>query len=211
MSRTLKYVLVCITAILIIGAIVFFVLAHFMFSSFESDETFTKKDLIENFNKKSTEISDLRSYFKHIVPANKNIEIEFDNDEISRLVIAPNDIGKNANTAVEFEDWNIDVNSKKMDSLLVVLNWSKDGLNTLKQKLEYANCISIASGEPTVIGFKRSGLGMYFFDVFDKPISDDKIERYNDSCTYILVNRKLVLEYGGGAIGPQCFSKDVFK
>jgi hypothetical protein len=40
---------------------------------------------------------------------------------------------------------------------------------------------------------------------FDDPIADSLKIKYNDGCTYILVDNRLVLEYGGGAIGPQCF------
>jgi len=51
-------------------------------------------------------------------------------------------------------------------------------------------------------------MGMYSYNVFDKTIADSLKNHYNDSCTYILYNDKLVLEYGGGAIGSQCFPKN---
>ena len=87
------------------------------------------------------------------------------------------------------------------------MGWTRETLEKLKEKLDRADCIQIKNGEPTKIGYKRSGLGMYSFNIFDKPIPNDLIDQYNDSCTYILMNRKLVLEYGGGAIGSQCFYK----
>jgi hypothetical protein len=48
-------------------------------------------------------------------------------------------------------------------------------------------------------------MGRYSFNLFDKPIADSLKTAYNDGCTYIMVNDRLVLEYGGGAIGSQCF------
>ena len=78
-------------------------------------------------------------------------------------------------------------------------------VKNLKDKLDKANCIGVTSGEPCNISFQRSGMGMYSFNVFDKPIPEREKAQYNDSCTYILANDKLVLEYGGGAIGSQCF------
>jgi hypothetical protein len=78
-------------------------------------------------------------------------------------------------------------------------------LKTLKEKLDKANCIQIESGEPAKIGFQRSGMGMYSFNVFDNPIPDSLRNNYNDSCTYIMATDRLVLEYGGGAVGSQCF------
>ncbi|QRQ63852.1 hypothetical protein [Sphingobacterium multivorum] len=50
-----------------------------------------------------------------------------------------------------------------------------------------------------------SRMERYSFNVFDKPIADSLKTAYNDGCTYIMVNDRLVLEYGGGAIGSQCF------
>lgn len=46
---------------------------------------------------------------------------------------------------------------------------------------------------------------MYSFNVFDAPILDTERQKYNDSCQYILVSDVLVLEYGSGAVGSQCF------
>jgi hypothetical protein len=97
--------------------------------------------------------------------------------------------------------------SRKVDSLLWKLNWTDQTLKTLKEKLDAANCISVESGEPCKIGFQRSGMGKYYYNLFEKPIPDSEKRRYNDSCTYILYNDNVVLEYGGGAIGLQCFPK----
>ncbi|MBP2618769.1 hypothetical protein [Chryseobacterium jejuense] len=83
------------------------------------------------------------------------------------------------------------------------MNWTEDEIKILKEKLDNANCISIKDGEPVKIGFKRSGLGMYSFNVFQKRDTDRSI--FNDGCQYILRNHNLALEYGGGAIGQQCF------
>ena len=74
--------------------------------------------------------------------------------------------------------------------------------------MDKADCIQIESGEPTKIGWQRSGMGMFSYNVFDKPIPDSLKKQYNDSCTYIFYNKKLVLEYGGGAVGSQCFPKN---
>jgi hypothetical protein len=94
-----------------------------------------------------------------------------------------------------------------VDSVIRTIGWTQQTLKELKQKLDKANCIQIESGEPTKIGWQRSVMGMYFYNVFDKPIQDSLKSRYNDSCTYILYNDKLVLEYGGGAVGSQCFPR----
>ena len=172
------------------------------------DRTYSTADLIKNFNLKKSEIYDVKKYTNDIVPKYKNVDIEFENDrEIAVLVITPIDTGRGSDLTA-FEDWNLKIGSKKVDSLLAILGWKNETLTTIKRKLDDANCISIATGEPAKIGFKRSGMGMYFFNVFDNPISDTvRSKYYSDSCLYIYVNKKLILEYGGGAVGPQCFPR----
>ena len=48
-------------------------------------------------------------------------------------------------------------------------------------------------------------MGMHFYNVFDYEIPLGLKEAWIDSCQYIFYNNKLVLEYGGGVIGPDCF------
>ena len=48
-------------------------------------------------------------------------------------------------------------------------------------------------------------MGVYMYKVFDEPLDDKLTEKYNDGCTYIFHEENIVLEYGGGAVGPQCF------
>jgi hypothetical protein len=49
---------------------------------------------------------------------------------------------------------------------------------------------------------------MYFYELFGKPIPDSLKDTYNNGCTYIIYNPTVVLEYGGGVLGPQCFLKE---
>jgi hypothetical protein len=87
------------------------------------------------------------------------------------------------------------------------LGWNQKTIEQLNEKLAKANCISIKNGVPTKIGFQRSGLGIFFYNVFDKPMSDSLRMQYNRGCAYSIHSNKLVLQYGGGAVGPQCFPR----
>jgi len=194
-----------IAGVTVVGFIVYVIYLFYALNSFDG-KNYTPEELVKSFNEKRKEIYEVKSYFNHIVPKYKVVAIEFTNDdEIGRLDIVPKDTGRGSDVTVQFEDWNLKIKSHKVDSLLKVLGWTNNTLSVLKKKLDNANCISIDNGEPAKIGFKRSGMGMYFFNVFDKPMPDGLKARYNDSCMYIYVNSKLVLEYGGGAIGNQCF------
>jgi hypothetical protein len=174
----------------------FILIIFFAFGGYDKDYTLT--ELKENFEDKKTEIFEVKTYINKIVPSNKLVHIEFeDNNTLGIFHVKVED---------KFEsNWDVKIKSGKAETLLQKLGWTKETLKTLKNKLDKANCIGITSGEPCNISFQRSGMGMYSFNVFDKPIPDSLKVRYNDSCTYIMVNKKLVLEYGGGAIGSQCF------
>lgn len=203
----LKKILIGISIVIGIGILAFTgwkLMILFAFGGFDKDYSVT--DLKENFEKNKTEINELKRYFNEIVPKNRFVEIEFENDNtLGRFGIKVLDSTAGNPNGPMFLEWDLKTNTAKMDSLIEPMGWTRETLKTLKEKLDKADCIQIESGEPTKIGFKRSGMGIYSFNVFDQPIPDNLIEQYNDSCTYILVNRKLVLEYGGGAFGSQCF------
>jgi hypothetical protein len=196
MSKTLKWILIIIgSSLLLFVAYVFYGLATF---SFDDGKYYSKQDLIDNYNKKSRQIRDLKNYINSVVPANTSVDIEFDGRK--RFFIFH--VVENGNYD---SNWDLKLNSPKVDTLLERLHWTKQTLKTVYEKLEAANCISVKNGEPCNIGFQRSGMGKYYYNIFDRPIPDSLKAEYNDSCTYILYNDKVVLEYGGGAVGPQCF------
>ncbi|WP_445749236.1 hypothetical protein [Polaribacter sp.] len=195
----LKKILIGLSIVVGIGLLIFvgyIVMIIHAFGGFDKDYSVT--ELKENFEAKKTEIYEIKNFVNKIMPSGKLVHIEFE-DNNTMFIFHVNEDDKFEN------NWDVKINSAKADTLLKKLGWKLEDLKTLKEKLDKANCIGVSSGEPCKINFQRSGMGMYSFNVFDQPISDTLIEQYNDSCTYILVNRKLALEYVGGAIGRQCF------
>ncbi len=181
----------------------------FMFFSVTVNTFHTKQELIVNYSKHQTQIIELKRYFNSIVPKNKQVEIEFEGDRrLTRFGVSTIDTATGQRVYPEFLDWDLSTNSGKVDSVIKSIGWIQQTLVDLKQKLDKANCIQIENGEPTTIGWQRSGMGMYFYKVFDLPIVDSLKMLYNDSCSYILYSNKVVLEYQGGAIGSQCFPKN---
>jgi len=204
-KTTRRKILIGLAITIGIGIIVYIVRMITIFSAFGAfDKDYSVTELKENFEKNKTEILELKQYFNDIVPKNKFVEIEFkDNNTLYRFGI--NTLGSSKSPM--FLEWDLKTNTSRMDSIIVQLGWTRETFKTIKAKLDKADCIQIESGEPTKIGFKRSGMGMYSFNVFNHPIPDSLKANYNDSCTYILAGEKLVLEYAGGAVGPQCFYK----
>jgi hypothetical protein len=106
---------------------------------------------------------------------------------------------QNASVEVNFE-------SNNEPSILSYTNWSKQQLSELKAKLEKANCMSILNQKDyLVIGFKQSGMGAYYYRIFNSSLTDANRKEFNDGCTYSIYKENIVLEYRGGAIGSQCF------
>lgn len=197
MNRALKGLLIFLGIILfLIGG--FYLFLHIAFDGIFTGPSYDKKDLIENYEARTDEILDVKNYYKSILPDGASVTIEFDNDKELGIFHVKTD-------SIYQSNWNLKIKTPKVDSLLTELNWTTKELRILKEKLDKANCISIAGKDPIVIGWQRSGMGMFSYNIFDSDLEKDKIEDYNDGCTYIFYKDNIVLEYGGGAIGPQCF------
>ena len=198
MSKILKWILIIIGlgGALFIGYVLYIGLT-FSFP-FDDGKFYSTKDSVDNYNAKTEEINELKRYVNTVISANKSVDIEFDGNKRLRIFHV-------FDNGVNDSNWDLNISSSKVDALLEKLGWTRQTLKTLKEKLNAANCISIKNGEPCNIGFQRSGMGKYYYNIFDKPVPDSLKSSYNDSCTYILYGDKVVLEYGGGAIGPQCF------
>lgn len=200
MSKTLKYIFIGLAGVLgllILGGIVFILMIFAAFGGF--DKNYSVAELEGEYLENKAEINDLIQYYYTIKPSDKVVDIEFKNDKVLERIT----ITSLSNSKQAYQNWDINVAELTRSKLKSELNWTKDEIEMLKEKLDNANCISIKDGEPVKIGFKRSGLGMYFFNVFQKRDTDRNM--FNDGCQYILCNRNLAFEYGGGAIGQQCF------
>lgn len=203
MDKFLKWLLIVI-GVIVAGFMVLFIVVMAAFGAF--DKTYTKQDLIENYLEKEKEIQELKAYFNEIVPKGKEVHLELDGSEMAIFHVTTYD--SITGSKGYDSNWNLEKGSVKADMLLMSLGWTKNTINTLRQKLDDANCISVDNSKPFTVGFQRSGMGMYFYKIFDEPLPDSLKNQYNDSCTYMIYTDKVVLEYGGGAVGPQCFPWD---
>jgi len=196
MNQPLKIFLIIVgISSIIIGG--FSLVIIFALKSIFIGPLYNKQDLIDNFELKTREILEVKSYLDSKVPADTYIFIEFKAEQIRMFDIRN---GENYDT-----NWDLDINSRKTDSLLNVIGWMKEDLYILKDMLYSANCISVSSGKPVRIGWQRSGLGKFYYSIFDRRLDDSLLKKYNDGCTYIYYKDNIVLEYAGGAIGSNCF------
>jgi hypothetical protein len=173
--------------------------------------TSSKKELIRNIDSNYANILALKTYFQNIVPSDYFIYIEFKSPDKIRKLDESIDFWvyrKDMNTndkQVVFQEWNIEIKSTKLDSLLQLIKLKRKDLQELKMYLDKANCISISNRDEFEVGFARSGMGKYSYLIFDKPLNKEEMDKYNNGCEYIFYKDNIVLKYGGGAIGSQCF------
>ncbi len=190
---------------------------------FISMDNSSKDELIENYQMNKTSIFSLSEYFEKIVPEEYKVYIEFtDKKHIDLWVYEKADSVYSQWTCL-FQQWDIDPfdyemkpltkydsskyapKTKDLSLIKNKLNWTDSIFIKIKENLDKANCISIENGNPTEVGFARSGMGKYFYYLFSDSIPNSEIKKWNDSCMYIYYDPQIVLGYGGGAIGSQCF------
>jgi hypothetical protein len=169
----------------------------------------SKEEQIRNIDSNFAKIDELRTAYKKLVPANHSIYVEFNPKdevfEIKETVTIKAFKKDNQGTTPLFSEWDLDYNDKKLDEILKSLSWDKKTLSTIQLLLSAAKCISIENGEITSIGFARSGLGKYYYKLFNKDLTTEEAEKYNDGCRYIFYKKNIVFEYGSGAVGSLCF------
>jgi hypothetical protein len=168
----------------------------------------SKKELTQNIDLNYEKINALKIQYTRLVPANYTVSIEFNPE--NKIVSTKETIDlkivllKDKETTVT-QEWNLEYNSQKLNSMLAMLKWTNETLTIIKKLLTDANCVSIENGQITTIGFARSGMGKYSYLLFDNNLTAAQVKRYNNGCSDIYYKNNIVLEYGGGAVGPQCF------
>ena len=194
--KIIKYLAIGSSIIIIIYFVIVYIALEIAFGGF--GPTYTKADLIQNYETHKTSINAVKEYVQSTLPKNKTVFIEFENEHTLSIFHVTIDGNQESN-------WQVAVKSAKADSLLNLLGWSKTTLTILKSKLDLANCISVSNGGVFQVGYQRSGMGMYFYNLFDEPLTDSLKAAFNGGCTHIYYKDNVVLEYGGGAFGRQCF------
>ncbi len=166
----------------------------------------SKTELIDNYQENKKNLIKLRNEYENLVPDSLIVEIEF-NPENKIVSMPPSiDIKIYSSTTKKWNnEWNIEIQSNKLDSMLNKIGWTQKELDYVQKLLISANCISIQNGEYTTIGFARSGMGKYYYRIYNHDLTAEEIENVNDDCMYIYYEKNIVLEYGSGATGSLCF------
>lgn len=180
-----------------------------------------KSDLIANYEERETQIREAVNHFESIMPNTFKVKIRFkSSDEIDLEIYEKSDIS--LENELVFRKWNIDIDNYteepqteydkkyngKTNSFNLAkqkLKWTNKTIRELYEKLESAGCIGISNWEPIEIEYGYNAFGVYSYKLFKEELSEEQIDHYNDGCLNIYYKNKVVLSYGGGAIGMQCF------
>lgn len=182
----------------------------------------SKVKLVSNLEKNKDSILLLVERFKDLVPEGYSIDVEFPQmykfmktQGVVEIKVYKNE-GKDDKLLGSGEM--LMYNSPQLSSILKHVNWTDDTLREIESLLNKAGCIGINNikahdeREGVVeINFSQSGLGMYSYLIFPNILTLEEIQEYNDGCLHIYYKDNIVLSYGGGAVGRQCFEKDLEK
>jgi hypothetical protein len=171
----------------------------------------SKEEQINNLKKNENNIKKLIQKYSELVPDSLVVFIKFNpkdiilsTDESIDLRIHPNRKSKNGGIDISFQEWNLAYNSEVLLKKIESLGWNEKTLIDIKNLLDNANCSSIENGKTSIVGF----IGNYSYKFFKNNLSKLEQTEYNDGCYNIFYERNIVLEYGGGVFGQQCFEKE---
>lgn len=166
----------------------------------------SQAELVENYQRKNEEIAALTSYFKSIVPDSVSVSIEFSpENEVWSMPASLDFFIRKPNSNQRHGNWNLEYGDAELDSLLGELGWNYQTLEDLMGYLDRANCISIEYDEYYSVGYSRSGMGMYFYRIYEQALTQAELDQLVDDCILRYYSDSVLLEYGSGAIGSLCF------
>ena len=170
----------------------------------------SKKELIQNIDSNYINIKATIILFKELIPSEMEIRIQFNPPDKQPNTGESIDLScsrnaKSGDRTLLFQEWNVGISSKELDSILIQINMNKTQLEKLRVALLKAHCISIENSDPVEVGFARSGMGLYSYLIFDRNLKDSEKKHYNNGCEYIYYKDNIVLEFEIGAVGSPCF------
>ena len=105
--------------------------------------------------------------------------------------------------------WNVSDSLKTV--LMSEVGLDKEEFQSIKKRLKDIGCIRIETHFPEYcnIGYKRVGMGMYLYRVYLSPMNDEQRQEALSDYHLIPYNDHVAFMFGGGAAGPDTFSKEV--
>ena len=158
--------------------------------------------MAKHYEEHKAEMRELCDYMQSVLDDSTAIQLEFEGNKqgIFRVKSADSD---------SFS-WEVDSDSKR-DSLMQVVGLTEKEYVNIREKLKTMGCIGVEASrnypESMEIWFRRIGMGMYSFVLYNRPMNKEEKENALNDDTLIPYNDSTLFHYGGGAIGLQVFPK----
>ncbi|MBO4451986.1 MAG: hypothetical protein J5770_06160 [Bacteroidaceae bacterium] len=185
---------------------VVFLVAYFLF--WHPKQQCNADIMAEHYEKHAKEMEDFISYLDNALDDSVAVRLEFEYGKATMFHVAAK------GDSLMSTHWG-DAEEKK-DSLMSVVGLTRTEYDQIRDNLRSLGCIGVERTtfpdiNWTVIYFRRSGMGMYSFYLFDKPMSQKDKDYYMNDYSCVPYNEKVVFIYGGGAFLSDRFpGKDDF-
>ena len=161
--------------------------------------------MAEHYEKNAKEMEELIEYIDKSLDDSTSVHLEFEFGKASIFHVA--------SKGDPFMSCHWDDAEVKKDSLMRVVGLTRDEYDNIHSRLSSIDCIGFEMTKShlkneTIIHFRRVGLGMYSFILYNRPMNQDEKDNYMNDGQYIPYNEKVIFMYDGGAIGRQVFPND---
>ena len=162
--------------------------------------------MAEHYEKNKKEMEELVEYADRALDDSTYVDLEFEGGEVAMFHIS------SKGDSYIRQSWNGEAVRRK-DSLMKVVGLTPEEYEEISHHLDRMGCIGIEkdTSHPngkTVIYFRRVGMGMYSFILFDNPINQEEKDRFMKGGEYIPYSDRVIFQYGGGAFGKQYFTTE---
>lgn len=159
----------------------------------------------KHYEKHRAQMEELHRYVGEAVADSCAVTMQFDGKIIDRFhVTGPHDEYPSMH-------WNEDALALK-DSLMAVVGLTEEEFEGIRQRLREMGCKGIEYSQNTpawiTIRFRYVGFGGYDYIIYNRPMTDEERATAIEDMTLIPYSDRCVFQFGGGAIGPQEFSKE---
>lgn len=182
---------------LVIVAFAFYCYRHLLFAG-TFDKKYTREKLTENFVRNESKFDELVTFFNAKIINVKEQTVSFGLSKANKvsLIISPNVIDP-ANKTIGGND--LELGSPKLDSALVLLQWTNETVGALKDKLAKTNCDWIRTteiyGKPVELYPNQKGWSSFAYRVFDMPLPDSLVQIHGRPISNSEFGRRVVLDY----------------
>lgn len=155
--------------------------------------------MAKHYDRHQDDIEQLEQYTRQSLDPGAYLHLEFERGKTSIFQAQ----GKNG--SLLSQDW------YDNNSIMNAAGLTQEEFTEIHRLLRQADCIGITlssscdDDSTAVVDWRRKALGMYSYILFDRPATPKEDSLFLADPMYIPYTDRVILQYSGGAIGPQTF------